>query len=86
MQEQGVYPAIYGDCMAGLETIFLELSGKISDGIILSNGYDQSLYLLVFLHQKIFPVFLQETINMTLEGISLHSVQFLLVICEYYLW
>ena len=66
MQEQGVYPAIYGDCIAGLEMIFLELSGKISDGIILNNGHDQSLYLLVFVHQKSFPVFLQETINMAL--------------------
>ena len=66
MQERGVYPAIYGDCIADLEMILLELLGKISDGIILTNGHDQSLYLLVFLHQKIFSVFLQETINMTL--------------------
>ena len=40
--------------------IFLKPSDKMSDGILLTGGHEQSLNLLVFLHQKIFPVVLQE--------------------------
>ena len=48
------------DKLAGLEIIFLELSDKMSDGILLTIGYDRSLYLLFLLHQKVFLVALQK--------------------------
>ena len=48
------------DKLAGLEIIFLELSDKMSDGILLTIGHDRSLYLLFLLHQKVFLVALQK--------------------------
>ena len=41
-------------------TIFLESSDKMSDGIMLLVGHYQSLYLLFFLHLKVFHAVLQE--------------------------
>ena len=52
----------------------------MSDGILLTVGHNQSLYLLVSLHQKSFPMVLQ--FNMALSGICLHGIQFLLFTCE----
>ena len=40
--------------------MFLELSVKMYHGILLTVSHDQSLYSLVFLHQKIFPTLLQD--------------------------
>ena len=47
--------------LSGLQIIFVELSQKMSDGILPTIGHDRSLYLLVFLYQKFFPVVFQET-------------------------
>ena len=44
---------------AGLEIFFLKPWDKTSDGILLTVGHNQSLYLLVSLHQKSFPMVLQ---------------------------
>ena len=47
--------------LSDLEIIFVELSQKMSDGILLTIGHDRSLHFLVFLYQKFFPVVFQET-------------------------
>ena len=39
--------------LAGLEIIFLKLSDKMFDGIVLTVGHDRSLFS-GFFHQKIF--------------------------------
>ena len=42
---------------AGLAITFLELSDKMSDGIMLTVGHNRSLFFIFLLfHQKIFPV------------------------------